>query len=111
MSAKPVLRRASARRDIEFAADYYDREADPDVAMRFIDAVEAAILAISDRPGAGSPAWSERLKISGLRSRPTGQFPYALFYVEHEEHIEIWRVLHAKRDIPTAFVGNDGAIG
>lgn len=102
MNAKPLLRRRSARLDIDSAADYYDREAGPDVALRFVDAIEAAFQAIVDRPRAASPVWSERLKVVGLRSRPVARFPYLVFYKEHEDHIEVWRVLHAQRDIPAS---------
>lgn len=105
MSRKPVSRRASARADINSAADYYDREAGPDTALHFIDAVEAAIRAISDRPGAASSIWGERLRLPGLRSRRVAGFPYLVFYVEHEGRIEVRRVLHAKRDIP-AWLGD-----
>jgi toxin ParE1/3/4 len=101
VSAKSVLRRRSARIDIDSAADYYDREAGTDVALRFVDAVEAAFRSIADRPGAASSIWGERLKIAGLRSRPVTRFPYLVFYMEHEEHVEVWRVLHARSDIPT----------
>lgn len=102
MSAKPLIRRRSARIDIDLAADYYEHEAGPDVALRFVDAVEAAFRAIVDRPRAASPGWSERLKIAGLRSRPVARFPYLVFYKEHEDQIEVWRVLHAQRDIPAS---------
>jgi hypothetical protein len=46
------------------------------------------------------PFWGERLRIAGLRSRRVARFPYLIFYVEQEDHIEVRRVLHAKRDIP-----------
>jgi toxin ParE1/3/4 len=84
------------------AADHYDREAGSDIALRFVDAVEATVRAIADRPRTGSSIWGERLGISGLRSRVLARFPYPVFYIEREEHIEVWRVLHAKRDIPAS---------
>jgi len=102
VSAKPLIHRRTARIDIDLAADYYEHEAGPDVALRFVDAVEAAFLAIADRPRAASPGWSERLKIAGLRSRPVARFPYLVFYKEHVDWIEVWRVLHAQRDIPAS---------
>lgn len=105
MSAKPVLRRRSARIDIDSAADYYDREAGSDVALRFVDAVETAFRSIAERPRAASSIWSERLNLAGLRSRPVPRFPYLVFFVEHEEYIEVWRVLHARSDIP-AWLGD-----
>jgi toxin ParE1/3/4 len=40
------------------------------------------------------------LDIPGLRSWPLRRFPYVIFYIEQENHIDVWRVLHARRDIP-----------
>ena len=28
-------------------------------------------------------------------------YPYLLFYVERHDTIDVWRVLHGERDIPT----------
>jgi len=29
-------------------------------------------------------------------------YPYLVFYVERPDHLEVWRVLHAQRDVPLA---------
>jgi toxin ParE1/3/4 len=89
-----------ARRDIESAIDHYAREAGADVAQRFLNSVRTAFRAIGDRPGTGSPRYGEELDLPGLRHRPAGRFPYLIFYVDHASHVEIWRVVHAQRDIP-----------
>lgn len=36
----------------------------------------------------------------GLRSRSIARFPFLIFYMERDDHIDVWRVLHAQRDIP-----------
>lgn len=43
-------------------------------------------------------------------------FPYLVFYVEQPGHLDVWRVLHARRDIPswlrdpeTPVAGDEGA--
>ena len=100
MSRKPVLPRALARRDVEAAIDHYIREAGPDVALGFIDALQAAYRAIADRPAAGSPRYAHELALPGLRSRELKRYPYLVFYIERDDHIDVWRVLHARRDIP-----------
>lgn len=100
MSRKPVLPRALARRDVESAVDHYIREAGPDVALGFIDALQAAYRAIADRPAAGSPRYAHELALPGLRSRALKRYPYLVFYIERDDHIDIWRVLHARRDVP-----------
>jgi toxin ParE1/3/4 len=38
--------------------------------------------------------------LPGLRFWPLKRYPYFVFYLERETHIDVWRVLHAERDIP-----------
>jgi len=35
-----------------------------------------------------------------LRFWRVRDYPYLLFYVEREDHIDLWRVLHGERDLP-----------
>jgi toxin ParE1/3/4 len=99
---KPIVPRVSAERDIDEAADYYTDEAGEDVARGFVEAVQAAYRAIGEHPGTGSPRYADLLGIPGLRTRKLGRFPFLVFYIEHEDHIDVWRVLHARRDIPAS---------
>ena len=82
------------------AADFYTDEANADVAHAFVEAVRKAYRAIADHPGTGSPRFAELLGMEGLRSRKLSRFPYLVFYVERGDHIDVWRILHAQRDIP-----------
>lgn len=100
MSGKPIFRRARSRSDLEAATDFYETEAGPEVASRFLDAVEAMHEAIGRHPKAGSARYGYETGIAGLRSRPVPRFPYLIFYVEAPGRIEILRVLHAQSDIP-----------
>lgn len=81
--------------------DFYAREAGRDVALGFIDALRNAYRTISSRPASGSPRYAHELELPGLRSRTLARSPYIVFYVEQADHIDVWRVLHAKRDIPS----------
>ena len=101
MSGKPVLPRELANRDVEAAVDYYAREAGADIALGFIDALHSAYRAIGEHPALGSPRYAQELALPGLRSRALKGFPYLIFYVERESQIDVWRVLHARRDIPS----------
>jgi toxin ParE1/3/4 len=100
VSRKPVRPRESARRDVEAAVDYYVGEAGADVALGFIDALQTAYRSIADHPAAGSPRYANQLGLPRLRSRILRRYPYLVFYVERDDHIDVWRVLHALRDIP-----------
>jgi toxin ParE1/3/4 len=100
MTARAVVPRERARRDVEEAIEYYAVEAGADVALGFVDALQKAFRAIGDHPGIGSPRYAHELDLPGLRSHRLDRFPFLLFYVEGEDRIDVWRVLHAQRDIP-----------
>lgn len=79
------------------------RLADEDVvgALGFIDALESAYDRISRHPATGSPRYAHELDLPGLRSWPLTGYPFMVFYVERPDRIDVWRVLHAQRDIPS----------
>ena len=103
MSPKPIIRREQARLDIEGAADYYFHEGGQSLELRFIDAVEAAIRHIATHPATGSARHAELGGGRDLRFWQVKRFPYLIFYIEQSEKIDVWRVLHAQRDLPEWF--------
>lgn len=98
--AKPIVPRQAASQDIDEALAYYIAEAPDGVAMGFVDALEATYGYISEHPTAGSPRYAHELNLPGLRCWQLPDYPYLIFYIELAAHIEVWRVLHAQRDIP-----------
>lgn len=100
MSTKPLVPHELAERDVQEALDWYLLEAGAQVALGFIDALEQAYAHIALHPATGSPRYAHELGLPGLRSWPLTRYPYIVFYVEREECIDIWRVLHGHRDIP-----------
>lgn len=98
-AAKPLIRRARADADVAEAIDYYLTESTT-AALHFIDALEAAYEHIRRAPATGSPRYAHELNLPGLRFWRCKRYPYLVFYVEQVDRIEVWRVLHAKRDIP-----------
>ncbi|HZZ87357.1 MAG TPA: type II toxin-antitoxin system RelE/ParE family toxin [Caulobacteraceae bacterium] len=102
MNPKPVVPRALARRDVENAVDHYLSEAGERVALGFIDALERAYRAIQRHPSAGSPRYAHELGLPGLRTHLLKRYPYLVFYVEQVDRIDVWRILHARRDIPAS---------
>ena len=101
MNAKPVIPRERAHRDVQDALDHYLQEAGDRVALGFIDALESAYAHLSRHPQTGSPRYGHELNLPGLRSWPITRFPYLVFYVERDDCVDVWRVLHGQRDIPT----------
>lgn len=100
MSGKPVIPRELARRDVEQALDHYLAEAGRDAALGFVEALRQAYRLIGDHAGAGSSRHAHELALPGLRSLMLRGYPYLVFYLERETHVDVWRVLHARRDIP-----------
>ena len=98
--------RAPAERDVEDAIAHYRDEAGPELALDFVDSFEAAIRDLRQHPFIGSLQFAFELEIPDLRSWSLQRFPYLVFYVPDDETIDIWRVLHARRDIP-AFLSAD----
>ena len=100
MNAKPVVPRARADQDFREAVDHYLQTAGDQVALRFVDAVEKAYWHIGRHPETGSLRFAFELELPELRCWPIRRFPYLIFYIEREDHIDVWRLLHSRRDIP-----------
>jgi toxin ParE1/3/4 len=100
VTPKPVVLREVAARDVDEALTHYIHEGGAPVALGFIDALEAALRHIGAHAAAGSPRYAVELDLPGVRSWPVKGFPYLIFYVESEDHVDVWRVLHGQRDIP-----------
>ena len=100
MKAKPVIPRALANRDVEAAIDHYLSENAAPAALGFIDALEQVYVHISRHPGSGSPRYAHEVNLPGLRCSPLKRYPQLVFYIERSDHVDVWRVLHGKRDIP-----------
>lgn len=59
-----------------------------------MDAVGQAFAVLSEQPGAGSTRYRELRAIEGLRSWILTGFPYMVFYLHHDEVIDVIRLLH-----------------
>jgi toxin ParE1/3/4 len=97
---KGIVPRELANRNVDEAIDHYLVEATEKLALGFVDELEKAYAHIARHPASGSPRYAHQLGLADLRFWPLGRYPYLVFYVECEEHIDIWRVLHEQRDIP-----------
>lgn len=98
---RKIIRRGLARTDIGQAAACHLEAAGFAVAERFVAAVQAAMEHSALYPEAGSARSAMSLHRPGLRSWPVKAFPYLVFYRDAGECLDVWRVLHAERDMPT----------
>ena len=100
MRVKPAIPSEQANGDVDEAVAYYLNEASEAVALGFIDALQRAYASIGEAPATGSPRWAHELNIPGVRTVRLKGYPWLVFYIELEQHIDVWRILHVKRDIP-----------
>ena len=100
MKAFPVIPRERAHQDIEEAIGHYLEEGADEAALGFIDALERTFTQIGRHPESGSIRFAHELNLPGLRSWPLKRFPYLVFYVVRDAHVDVWRILHARRDVP-----------
>ena len=107
MKVKPIVPRELANHDINEIIGYYLGESAEQAAYGFIDALEEANAHIGRHPATGSPRYAHELNLPGLRFWPLSRYPHLVFYVERPDHIDVWRVLHGKQDIPQWMVQID----
>jgi toxin ParE1/3/4 len=100
MKVKPVVPRAQAARDAEDAITHYLAEDAEPAALGFIGTLEKAYRPLARHPAFGSSRYAHELNLPGLRAWPMARYSYAISYAERSDHLDVWRVLHAQRDIP-----------
>ncbi len=100
MKSKPVIPRQLANRDVDAGIEHYLKENAEHAALGLIEALEQAYAHIGRYPATGSPRSGHELNLPGLRFWPLTRYPHLVFYIERNDHVDVWRVLHGHRDIP-----------
>jgi toxin ParE1/3/4 len=100
VKSKAIIPRELANRDVDAAVEHYLSENAEAAALGFVEALEKAYTHIGRQPATGSPRYAHELNLPGLRFWPLTRYPYLVFYVESDTHIDVWRVLHGQRDMP-----------
>ena len=100
MTPPSVVLRERARQDVDEAVAHYLDHAGSEIAIEFVDRLEEAFGHIADSPASGSPRHGHEVNLPGLRSWPLRSYPYLIFYMTAAGRIDVWRVLHERRDIP-----------
>jgi toxin ParE1/3/4 len=102
-----VRLRPQAVRDLDEAVGYYASNASDTVVTAFIDTVESAVRRLAKSPSSGSLRYAYELELPGLRVLPLRDFPHLIFYRVVEDSIDVWRVLHSRRDVAAELAGED----
>ena len=107
MTERQAHLRARAASDVDETIAYLSEDAGDAVALAFIDALEHGINHITRSPNSGSLRFAFELGIPELRAWGLRRFQYVIFYLPLGDRIDIWRVLHTRRDIPGSFARDD----
>jgi toxin ParE1/3/4 len=106
VTAKPIVPREMALRDIDDAINHYLSENAEQAALDFIDRLEQSYSHISEYPATGSPRYAHELNLPSLQTWTINKYSHLIFYVEHPEHIDVWCVLHSEQGIPVLMQKN-----
>jgi toxin ParE1/3/4 len=107
VKVKPVIPTQLAKQDVENGLTYYlVEEGSEQAALGFIAEIEQAYARLAKHPNIGSSRYAYELDIPGLRSWPLQRYPHLIFYIDRMDHVEVWRVLNGKRDIPAWLLGD-----
>lgn len=105
--SKPIRLRTPAQADVDAAIEHYEAAGGPQLAQRFIDDFEATLNFLRQHPASGSPRWSYELRMPGLRHSPFSRFPFLVIYLTRAEEVDVLRIAHAHRDIPSLLIDSD----
>ena len=98
----PVRLLDLAESDVETILSHYAEAGGSALEIRFIADLDVAAALLGEHPALGSLRWSGDVGIPGLRHWMLEHFPYLVVYVARTDVIDVLRVLHARRDIPSA---------
>jgi toxin ParE1/3/4 len=86
-----------AIKDLEEIEDYISKD-NPDAALRLVRKIRTKCSLLSRQPGTGRNRSELRPELRGF---PVGN--YLIFYQPSREGIEVIRILHGARDVPSFF--------
>ena len=103
MTQRQAYLRSRAASDINETIASLRSDAGDAVALAFITTLENGINRITRSPNVGSLRFAFEVGIPELRAWRLRRFPFVIFYVPLDDRVDIWRVLHSRRDIPGSF--------
>jgi toxin ParE1/3/4 len=99
-----VLKREGARRDLVAQWVWYAEHATLDIADRFLQAADDALVLLSTQPESGVLFPARKAELQGIRRFPIAGFEaILLFYFPLDNGIDLVRVVHGSRDLEQLF--------
>lgn len=93
-----IVKRPRVYQDLDEQAAYLQQES-PRVAIRFLEAADAALATLADTPTMGRVYDPDNPRLAAVRVFRIAGFPHLIFYRPLDDGIEVLRVLHGARDI------------
>ena len=107
MTQRHAQLRSRGASDVDGAIAYLRGDAGDAVALDFIDALDRGDQPHHTLTECRSLRFAYELGDPELRAWGLRRFPSVIFYVPFGDGIDIWRVLHIRRDIPGVFYRDD----
>ena len=104
MTIRTIVPHRHAIEDVYDAICYYREQAGTGVAENFAIEIDEAYARLKQHPNIGSPRLAIDLDIEGLKSWALKRFPHQIFYEIQDDRVELWRILHPRRDITHAML-------
>ena len=95
-----------AIQDEEEIVRYFVKNSSEQIAVGFVNALDNAFSQLSQYPHLGSPRPEHDLDFEGVRAWSLRRFPHQIYYNVHDDHVELWRILHPRRDITQAMLSD-----
>jgi toxin ParE1/3/4 len=93
----------AALADADEACDWYNH-AQAGLGEEFAQELEQALDVLLRQPGMGSKRYAYLLEGNALRFWALDRFPFLVFYRVQGDALQVLRILHERRDIPTAWM-------
>ena len=87
--------------DLTRQTDWYRENAGPEIAVQFVDAVEALLTGLAETPGLGRPRFQDWPELAGVRSfRVSRPFQRLLIFYRYDATtLFAERLIHGARDL------------
>lgn len=104
---KPARLRVLAKADLEDLGQYYAEVGGNALGQRAVDDALSALATLERQPGIGSTRWARDGERPPLRAWRLDRFPALWMYFEHDDHLDVVRLLGERQDIGSILTADE----
>jgi toxin ParE1/3/4 len=99
--------------DFDLQFRWYEKKAGWEIARHYLEAVDQTIEKLAEQPNLGRPRNFAHPELTGLRSCLVGRpfHKHLVFYRFDNATLDVIRIMHGARDLPTRLRQSPGAKG